>query len=124
LLLPLVIAGCSGGGARKTATGTLSSPCPLIATLDRTATEVARADVSDPAAFGKTLDDAAARYVSTVADLRKVTPASLGPDLERLVAAVQQYRFEDAAAARASLGAWAAPTCGTATTTTTTTAAK
>ena len=121
--MPLALlapASCSGGGGGGTPSAgeKPASACPLIATLDQTAADVAQADVSDPDAFAQTLENAVARYTSTVTDLKKVVPDSLDPDLDRLLAAVQQQRFEDAVRARASLDAWAATECGRRTTST------
>ncbi len=100
----------SSGGARKTTPK--ASPCPLVARLDATAATVAHANVSDPAAFTSTLAAAVDRYVATVRELKRVTPEDLRADLDRMEAAVHQYRFQDAASARASLDAFAASTCG------------
>jgi hypothetical protein len=108
------LAACSGSsGAGNQGTAPKQSPCPLVAQLDQTAATVARADVSDPAAFQLTLTAAVDRYVATVRALKRVAPQNLRPDLDRLEAAVHQYRFEDAASARASVDAFAASACGT-----------
>ena len=107
------LAACSGrssGGNEKTVPK--ESPCPLVAQLDATAATVARANVSDPMTFQRTLAGAVDRYVATVRALRRVAPENLRPDLDRMEAAVHQYRFEDAASARASLDAFAASACG------------
>jgi len=105
---------CSGNSAAgNRSTAPKASPCPLVAQLDQTAATVARADVSDPAAFQLTLAAAVDRYVATVRALQRVAPENLRPDLDRMEAAVHQYRFEDAASARASLDAFAASACGT-----------
>jgi hypothetical protein len=107
------LGGCSTGSSgdgQKTAPK--ESPCPLVARLDATAAKVARADVSDPGAFKQTLAAAVDRYVATVRALKRVTPDDLRADLDRMEAAVHQYRFEDAASARASLDAFAAGACG------------
>ncbi len=104
---------CSSGtsrGAQKAAPK--ESPCPLVARLDATAATVAHADVSDPAVFNLTLAAAVDRYVATVRALKRVTPEDLRADLDRMEAAVHQYRFQDAASARASLDAFAASACG------------
>jgi len=104
---------CSGSSsAGNQGTATKESPCPLVAQLDQTAATVARVDVSDPAAFQLTLAAAVDRYVATVRALKRVAPENLRPDLDRMEAAVHQYRFEDAASARASLDAFAAGVCG------------
>jgi hypothetical protein len=104
---------CSSGSSRgDQKTAPKESPCPLVARLDATAATVAHADVSDPAAFKRTLAAAVDRYVVTVRALKRVTPEDLSADLDRMEAAVHQYRFEDAASARASLDAFAASACG------------
>ncbi len=105
---------CSSGSGAEHSTRK-PPPCPLIEKLDETAASVAGADVADPDAFGRTLDQAVATYVSTVRQLRKETPSELHDDLERIGAAVDQYRFQDAVNARAALDTFAAMTCGTAT---------
>jgi hypothetical protein len=102
----------SGRSAVGQKTAPKESPCPLVSRLDATAATVAHADISDPAAFKLTLAAAVDRYVATVRELKRVTPDDLRADLDRMEAAVHQYRFEDAASARASLDAFAASACG------------
>jgi VirB8 protein len=110
-LAALSVGACSGGsGDNKSAPK--QSPCPLVARLERTAASVARADVKNPDAFDRTLQHAVTTYVATVRELREVTPADLQDDLERMEAAVNQYRFRDAADARPALDAYAAANCG------------
>ena len=62
--------------------------------------------------IGKAFDAAVTKYVATVVQLKDVTPSSLHPDLDRLIAAVHQERFDDAADARASLDEYALSACG------------
>jgi hypothetical protein len=112
-VLAILATACSSGSKHANTSGSKASPCPLIATLDSTAASVAHADVSDPQAFKRTLDDAVTKYVTTVQQLRAVVPADVKPDLDRLEAAVHQYRFQDAAGMRTSLDAYAASNCAT-----------
>jgi hypothetical protein len=112
---------CSGGGGggTRTALGESSdAACTLIDRLAETAQVVEKADISDPEAFQSALDDAVAEYVATIDDLRSAVPGSLHDDLDRLQAAVEQYDFDDALAARASLDEYAAAECTPETTTT------
>ena len=113
VLLGVVLAAgaCSGGEKRGGASAKPAS-CSLIDQLDATAAEVAHADVSDPDAFNTTLQGAVTKYVATVKQLKGVAPASLQLDLDRLIAAVDQERFDDAADARAALDEYALTTCG------------
>jgi hypothetical protein len=112
-LLGFVAAGCSGGTKHAKNAAPKASPCPLIASLDQTAASVAHANVADPQGFQRTLDAAVTKYVTTVQELRTVVPANLRPDLDRLEAAVHQYRFQDAVTMRASLDAYASNNCAT-----------
>ena len=112
VLVALSLCACSSSAGRDKTTQPKQSPCPLVARLDQTAAMVARADVRDPDAFKRTLDDAVNRYVATVRELKRVTPSDLKPDLDRMEAAVHQYRFQEAATARASIDTYAATTCG------------
>jgi hypothetical protein len=112
VFVSMSLGACSGGSGRDKTTAPKQSPCPLVARLDQTAATVARADVRDPDAFKRTLDDAVNRYVATVRELKRVTPAELKPELDRMEAAVHQYRFQDAATARASIDTYTATTCG------------
>jgi hypothetical protein len=104
----LVVSACSGGDGNSFAA---RSACPLLAQLAQTGETVAHADVSDPATFDSTLRSAVAAYVRTARRLQAVVPFSLRPDVERLVAAAQQYRFEDAANARAAIDEYAQSKC-------------
>jgi hypothetical protein len=112
VLAVLAASACSSGGAKKSGPGGKPSSCALIADLDTTVASVAKADVSDPDAFNATLNSAIKKYVATVKQLKSVTPASLQSDLDRLIAAVDQERFGDAADARAALDEYALSTCG------------
>ncbi len=112
-MLALVATACSSGSKHANNATAKDSPCPLIATLDNTAAAVAHANVADPQAFKHTLDAAVAKYVTTVQQLREVVPDNVKPDLDRLEAAVHQYRFEDAVSMRASLDAYASAHCTT-----------
>ena len=112
-VLAFVATACSSGSQDANKPAAKASPCPLIATLDSTAAAVAHANVADPQAFKHTLDAAVAKYVTTVQELRQVVPDNVKPDLDRLEAAVHQYRFEDAASMRASLDAYASAHCTT-----------
>ena len=108
----LLVAGCSGGSGRAHKAEAKDSPCPLVAQLDQIAAQVGHTDVADPVAFERELGDAVTKYADTVRRLKAVVPTTLGPDLDRLEAAVHQYRFQDAAVARASLDEYAATECG------------
>jgi hypothetical protein len=111
---------CSGGGGGGP--GALGSSsevaCTLIGRLAETAQVVEKADISDPEAFQSALDDAVAQYVATIDDLRSAVPEHLRDDLDRLQAAIEQYDFEDALAARAPLDEYAKAECTPETTTT------
>ena len=112
-LLVLLLAACSGGSGAKQGGGNKSGlgPCPLIAMLDQTAAQVASADVSDPAAFQKTLSQASTQYISTIRALKPLVPATVQPDLDRVEAAVHQRRYQDALVARSSLDQYTATEC-------------
>ena len=105
----LVLSACSNGGTSAAA----ASPCPLLAELARTGDSVATADVADPAKFDETLRSAVADYVRTARSLRSAVPPALRPDVERLVAAAEAYRFTDAVAARANIDEYARTECET-----------
>jgi hypothetical protein len=107
-LLAIVALAACGGDAGSSS----SRACALVERLDETAATVAAADVSDPEAFERTLADAVTRYADTVRELKDLTPPELAPDLDRLLAAVQQRRFHDAIGLRASLDTYAASRCG------------
>jgi hypothetical protein len=104
----LVLSACSGGTAKSAGS---TSPCALLAELAQTGDTVARADIADPAKFDATLHAAVNRYVRTAQQLRSTVPARLRGDVERLVAAAQQYRFDDATTARAALDSYERTKC-------------
>jgi hypothetical protein len=110
LLVVLGAAACSQD-SEKTSDTPKESPCPLIERLDATAAKVARADVSDPDRFDKALTQGVETYVATVKQLQDLMPSEMRPDLERMEAAVNQYRFNDVADARAALDTYAAAHC-------------
>jgi hypothetical protein len=118
VLALLAITGCSSGsqGSSKS-----KGACALIAKLDDTAAAVARADVSDPSAFKKTLDAAVVRYLATLRSLRPRVSASAQRSVDRVIADVQQLRFDDARTDRAELDDYAEHECGRTTATTSTT---
>src|SRR5437764_483700 len=93
VVLTLAVGGCAGGSANAFGP---SNACPLLADLAQTGQTVARADVSDPAAFDHTIRDATTEYVRTARKLRDAVPPALRPDVERMIAAVQRHRFADA----------------------------
>jgi hypothetical protein len=103
----VVLAGCSGG---MSASGP-SAACPLLAQLGQTGQTVARADVSDPEAFERTLSDAIAKYVHTARKLRDAVPAGLRADVSRMIAAAERRRFSDADDARARIDRYAQSVC-------------
>src|SRR3954470_20340253 len=82
-LLVLVLAACSGSSRSNSKQGGSSGPaaCTLITKLDETAASVASADVSDPAAFQRTLAAAGNEYVTTVRRLKPLVPAGVQADL-------------------------------------------
>jgi hypothetical protein len=115
LLTLVALPACSrGSGASSKGNGA----CALIAKLDDTAATVARADVSDPAAFKKTLDVAVAQYLATLHALRLRVPADAQRSVDRVIADVQQLRFDDARTDRADLNDFATRECGRTTATT------
>lgn len=119
LLAFVAIPACSSG-SKATTKG--NGACALIAKLDDTAATVARADVSDPNTFKKTLDAAVAQYLSTLRTLRPRVPAAAQRSVDRVIADVQQLRFDDARTDRAELNDYAEQQCGRTTATTSTTA--
>ena len=119
LLALVVLPACSSGSKAKSGG---NGACALIAKLDDTAANVARADVSDPAAFKKTLDAAVAQYLATLHALRPRVPADAQRSVDRVIADVQQLRFDDARADRADLNDYATRECGRTAATTSTTA--
>jgi len=105
----LVLCACSGGDPKAIA---VESPCPLLAQLAKTGETVARADVGDPAKFNATLHSAVKEYVRTAKRLRGAVPLGLRADVERVLAAAEQYRFTDATTARANIDSYERTKCG------------
>lgn len=101
----------SGGSGGGTGGGGVKAACVVIARLADSAGLVDDADVADPERFEKALDAAVADYVKKIEELRELTPDELHDDLDRLQAAVEQYDFDEALAARAPLDAYAASEC-------------
>ena len=108
VVLALALGGCAGGSADAVGA---SKACPLLADLAETGQTVARADVSDPAAFDHTIRDATTEYVRTARKLRDAVPPALRPEVERMIAAVERHRFADANGARARIDAYARAAC-------------
>jgi hypothetical protein len=108
VVLAFTLSGCSGGSADALRG---SKACPLLARLADTGQTVARADVSDPAAFDRTVRDATAEYVRTARQLRDAVPSALHADVDRLIAAVERRRYADGNAARARIDAYARAVC-------------
>ena len=98
-------------GRRNAKSIAATSACPLLAQLAKTGETVARADVADPAKFDATLRSAVTEYVRTAQRLRSAVPLALRADVERLVAAAEQYRFADATTARAALNSYERAKC-------------
>lgn len=110
----LTAAGCSSGGGGASVAGVGSGThavCALMTRLDETGKTVARADVHDPARFERALDGAVKQYTEITRELRRVVPSDLRDDVERLQAAVEQYRFNDAVDDHAALEAYATREC-------------
>jgi hypothetical protein len=108
-----VCTGCSERG-RGSAGGLVGDPqvvCTLIERLDATGKDVAAADVRDPATFDAALDSAVKQYSTVLADLEKVAPSSLRADVQRLQAAVEQYRFADGVEPHAALDTYRTSNC-------------
>jgi hypothetical protein len=101
----------SGGSGGGTGGGGADAACTVIARLADSVALVDGADVADPERFEKALDDAVADYVLKIEKLRELTPDELHDDLDRLQAAVEQYDFDEALAARAPLDDYAASEC-------------
>lgn len=122
VVLPVALAslaGCSGGGDGGGVAGPDGSEaaCPLMERLRSAGDQVESADVADPVAFEQALDDAVADYLSTLDALAEVVPEDLDGDVETMRASVEQYRFDDAVEARASLDEWVGDSCTSTTTT-------
>jgi len=110
----LLLSACSTGGGSGIGGGVAAedAACSLIERMQSAGDLVAVADVADPAAFDSALDDAVTDYLSTLDSLAEVVPDRLDGDMEVLRSSVEQYRFDDAVAARAPLDAWSADVCG------------
>lgn len=108
----LVLSACAGGGDSANPIVQRESACPLLAQLAATGQTVAHADIADPAAFNTTLRTAVDKYVRITSRLRVAVPSRLRADVDRLTAAAQQYRFDDATSARAVIDNYARSTCG------------
>jgi hypothetical protein len=106
----VAVVGCSGGGK---ASSSHSAPCSILTELAQTGQTVASADVSDPAAFDRTLRAAVVRYVNTARRLREAVPEDLRPQVTLIIAAVEQHDFNGASAARAKLDNYASANCKT-----------
>jgi hypothetical protein len=104
----LALSACGGGGGNSFGA---TSPCPLLAQLAKTGETVAQADVADPAKFDATLRSAVKEYVRIARRLRSAVPLGLRADVELLVAAAEQYRFSDAATARAKIDSYERSKC-------------
>jgi hypothetical protein len=104
--------GCSGDDDGSTGiNGSAQAVCTLVERLDGTGDDVAAADVKDPSRFNDALDDAVEQYTEVLDDLDEVAPPELRDDVERLRAAVEQYRFADGLEAHAALDAYASRAC-------------
>lgn len=108
LLLSVALAACGGGGSGG---ARANRACPLVDRLHDSADLVAEVDLADPDAFLGALDQAVTEYTATLDRLVEVAPADLRDDLTELRSAVEQYRFDDAVAARAPLDAYAERHC-------------
>jgi hypothetical protein len=116
--VPLLTAACSGsgsGGSAVAAVGTSTTDtratCALIQHLQHTADGLAAAPLADPARANAALRAAVADYTRTLDEIAARVPSALRLKVEVLRAAVQQYKFADALAARAPLDSWAADHC-------------
>jgi hypothetical protein len=107
LVVALAVAGCSGDDDRYGA----EPACPLLAELVQTGQKVAQADVSDPATFDRTLRDATKAYVRTANELRDAVPANLRGDVDQMITAAEQRRFDAATTARERIDEYARENC-------------
>ncbi len=111
-------AACSGsstGGSAVAAVGTsrtdTRATCVLIQHLEHTADSLATTPLADPARANAALRAAVADYTRTLDEIADRVPTALRAKVEVLRAAVEQYKFADALAARAPLDGWAAEHC-------------
>ncbi|MGQ0825088.1 MAG: hypothetical protein ACT4OX_08700 [Actinomycetota bacterium] len=100
--------GDSGDGAPARAR---ARACPMLEALDDIAQTVEDADVADPDEFDETMDTAVERFRAVIEDLRAAVPESVASDLDAYEAAVVQFDFDEARAARASLDQFAVAEC-------------
>ena len=107
--------GTSGGTGFDPAT----RACPVFRELEDLAASVEDADVSDPDAFEQSMSNAVDEFSSLIDELREVLPDELVDDLDAYEAAVIQYDFDEARAARAPLDQYVEVACVTPTTVTT-----
>ncbi len=112
------LAACSGDDDGIGDVATEEVACPLMERLRSSGETVASADLSDPEAFDRALDDAVADYLSTLDSLAEVVPENLQGDLATLRSSVEQLRFDDAVASRAALDQWIDGRCDSYTTST------
>ena len=112
IALTMSLASCSAKSDHHATPPFLTPPaCPLLADMAKTGRTVAAADVGNPVAFNATLHTAVTQYVDIAHRLRSAVPDRLRSDVDQLETAAQQYRFDDAAAARAAIDAYARSTC-------------
>jgi hypothetical protein len=111
------VAGCSGSGNGSAADAAAvshpdrSAACALVKKLNATGTIVARADVKDPARFDAAMHKAVRQYTDTLDALRRVVPKPLVANVDRLHAAVDQYRFNDGIEDHVALDDFASRNC-------------
>jgi hypothetical protein len=106
------LVGCDRGGGSNNRVATPDrTVCALLERLDRTGEAVAAVDARDPTAFDEALANAVQEYTEVLDELREAVPSELRDDVERLRAAVEQYRFTDGVDARAALAAHGDAAC-------------
>jgi hypothetical protein len=112
VIVACAMAACSSGDSNSSSLrGDTQAVCTLVERLDRTGEDVAAANVEDPEVFGDTLDSAVEAYTDILDDLHDVVPTDLRDDVERLNAAVEQYRFNDGVEPHAAIDAYASRSC-------------
>lgn len=109
--------GCSGGSGDVSGLGGDHGFCAVSARLPAAAEFVDVAAVEDPDAFDESFQMAVDDYVQTLQDLRERGPSDLRRDLDLLISAVQQYKFDDALSAAEPLRRYLADNCEPTTTT-------
>ncbi|MCU1428926.1 MAG: hypothetical protein JWL83_2926 [Actinomycetia bacterium] len=102
---------CSGSGNKAASHPNARVACVLLRSLDKDGQLVAGADVKDPAAFNGAMSTAVKRYAATLDELRPVVPRNLQPNVDRLHAAVEQYRFGDGIDDHAALSTYRTRAC-------------